>query len=132
MGIQYQWDDPEKTILRYHFEPNWTWKDLHDLVSHTNAEIDLLDHNVDIVVIYDAPTDIKLPAGFFANVINIARLKRHPRANPIIIIARSAYLQGLLGVTLKVAQSVNLDFIKVVHSESEAMTLVESLQSSQP
>lgn len=49
-GITALWDNPEQTVIRYHFEGAWGWKDLYAVIETAAAMMDTVEHRVCIVL----------------------------------------------------------------------------------
>lgn len=77
VGIQYLWDDSEKTVIRMYVGEYWDWDDLNAAITGISALIDEVDHQVDIVTIMRPTT--KLPVGNLTHYLKdaIVRLPRN-------------------------------------------------------
>jgi hypothetical protein len=61
MPVHAQWDNPQKTIMRWTFEGAWTWDEYYSLRVSTNQEIAAEPHPVDLIV--DLSQSKTLPSG---------------------------------------------------------------------
>jgi hypothetical protein len=52
MGVISYWDNPEKTILVYQFEGEWTWDDFYTVFEQVKAAIAPLPHVVNFICHY--------------------------------------------------------------------------------
>jgi hypothetical protein len=50
MGVAVQWDDTQQTVIRWDFEPNWTWDELADSARVSSAMIASADVPVGIIL----------------------------------------------------------------------------------
>jgi hypothetical protein len=50
MGIVVQWDNPEQTVVRWDFEPVWSWEELADSARVSNAMIASADTQVALIL----------------------------------------------------------------------------------
>ncbi|MDX2136754.1 MAG: hypothetical protein SF123_01570 [Chloroflexota bacterium] len=50
MAIVVQWDNPERSIIRWDFEPEWTWEELADTARVSSAMIASADGDVDVIL----------------------------------------------------------------------------------
>lgn len=64
MGIRVEWDNDEKTVIRYVYEERWTWEDFHYARSQVREWLDTVDHRVDVIV--DVRNSRLVPNGVLA------------------------------------------------------------------
>jgi hypothetical protein len=93
MSVVSQWDNDEKTIMVYTLGSTFTWDEFYAAKAHGDGLIDMVSHRV--VVIFDGPSDVKLPEDFMTNVININKL-RHPRAALAVTIMPNNLVRAIL------------------------------------
>ncbi len=60
MAITVQWDNQEQTVIRWDFDPTWSWDELADSVRVSGAMIAGTDEDVDIIL---NTKDSQPPAG---------------------------------------------------------------------
>ncbi len=77
IGIQYAWDDIEKTVIRMYVGDYWDWEDLNTAIDGMAALIQEIGHQVDVITIMRPTTD--LPSGNATSHLKqaIARLPRN-------------------------------------------------------
>ena len=60
MNIEVVWDNEEKTIVRYVFEPTWTWDQFYAAREIAREMFATVPHKVGVIM--DAPQDVLIPA----------------------------------------------------------------------
>jgi hypothetical protein len=93
MGIRVEWDNLEKTIIRHIYEGTWTIDDYYGLIDENYAQIDSVDHRVDII------NDLRDMAGTPPNMvpaIRYAARKAHEREGINVMVASTRYVQMLV------------------------------------
>jgi hypothetical protein len=68
MTVYAEWDNADKTIMRWTFEGDWTWEEYYDARKTTNQEISAQKHPVDLIV--DLRTSGTLPSGVLMHARN--------------------------------------------------------------
>lgn len=83
MTIQVVWDDPEQTIIRLIFPPQWTWRQLSNSYERANALIEAAPGRVDLI--FDAHETPLLPDGALTHLRDLLR-QMHPRTGLIVVV----------------------------------------------
>lgn len=60
MGIQVNWDDEDKSIIRYNLEGLWTWDDYCIAINQTMQLMQDIDHPVGVIANFRADTMVPL------------------------------------------------------------------------
>lgn len=76
MPIQIIWDNEEKTVLRASYIGRWTWEELYVEIDQSNALLDSVEHNVDII--HDWSQSARIPPDAMVHARNLIP-KIHPR-----------------------------------------------------
>jgi hypothetical protein len=50
VAITFEWDNPEKTCIRYEFQSWWSWQDLRRVVNEVSETISVVEGPVDVIV----------------------------------------------------------------------------------
>ena len=50
MAITVEWDNAEKTCLRYEFQSWWSWQDLRRIVEQASEMVQAAEHPVNVIV----------------------------------------------------------------------------------
>jgi hypothetical protein len=58
VGIQYVWDDEEKTVIRMYIGEYWDWDDLKAAIENISTLMSEVNHQVDIITIMRPTTAI--------------------------------------------------------------------------
>lgn len=65
MTVRAEWDNAEKTVMRWTFEGAWKWEEYYTLRASTNQKIAAENHNVDLIV--DLSRSNALPSGILTH-----------------------------------------------------------------
>ncbi len=95
MSITVQWDNDEKTVIRYDVSDNWTWDEFRQAVEQIHAMIDTVSHTVDAIA--NLENGNFLPSGSLWQARNVAS-RSHPRAGMTVIVKGSYMMQSLYGL----------------------------------
>jgi hypothetical protein len=83
MAITTQWDNAEKTVIRYIYEGQWTWDELYAAMHEAYKMVDSVKHEVDVII--DMRKSGVLPANVFTHSRQ-ATLSQHPRLARTVIV----------------------------------------------
>jgi hypothetical protein len=126
MPVEIQWDNPEKTTLRYTVTAPWTWDEFWAAFEQGLTMIDEVEGRVDYIF---GDTDLAtrtLPPRFLTQLGSVAR-RRHPRAGTTVFISKeqssSRTLWYRLATSVYPALSEKFMF---AHSLEEARDLLAS------
>jgi hypothetical protein len=122
MGIQIVWDNDRKTVVRYIFDRDWTWEDLHAAKNYAYNLIDSVTYPVG--VIFDAPPDVRLPANFLSNSMSIFK-RKHARTYAVILVGSNAYARSLINMVGKIADAAG-QTVKVFPKLDDARAWIAS------
>jgi hypothetical protein len=103
MPIQVQWDNEDKTILRYQYEGAWTWDDLYTALAQGYEWIDTVDHTVDIII--DLRQSSIIPSSALTHARNLDK-HRHPRIGLTIAVGANRFIQLLADTFKRLVPSV--------------------------
>lgn len=86
MGIYVEWDNVDKTIIRYIFEGAWTWYDFRAAIAVADRLLDTVTHTADVIL------DVTngqggVPANALINMHEILD-NIHPRLGRVIFTGR--------------------------------------------
>ncbi len=76
MGVTVQWDNPEKTIIRFNYDAHWVWDDVHHAVDIAFVMIEEIEHEV--ASILDMTDSLGMPPNALAHARTLTR-HQHPR-----------------------------------------------------
>jgi hypothetical protein len=99
MPITAQWDNQERTIIRYHAQGAWELDEYSRANFHTWSMIDSVSHPVHVIV------DFTHASGFPKNLLSFASTTNsqiHSRQNLIIGVKVSPYLQTVVKLAVRV------------------------------
>jgi hypothetical protein len=68
MTVYAEWDNAEKTVMRWTFEGDWTWEEYYSTRKTTNQQISAQKYPVDLIV--DMRASNALPSGVLMHARN--------------------------------------------------------------
>lgn len=86
--IAVSWDNEEKTIVRWKFQPEWTWADVYHAIEHETELIASVTHVVDTMT--DMSQMTRTPTSAFSLVKN-AMQSRHERLGITVLYGSNMY-----------------------------------------
>ena len=124
MGITVQWDNFEKTVIRYDFESSWTWDDFHAAAAKSGAMTKEVKHQVHLIanMFHSAP----LPEGAMLQFSNALRNAPKDRGM-FVIVAGDAWMNTLARILGKTITRPGSKFALVATLE-EARAIVTQAQ----
>jgi hypothetical protein len=96
MPISVQWDNPDKTLLRWNFEGKWTWDDYYAAMEQNNALLDSIQSKADLLI--DMQQTNIVAAGFTSQFRRISQF--HPKAGFAIIVLNSRFIEIMLNMLM--------------------------------
>lgn len=99
MGIQLQWDNPERTIIRYDFDSHWTSEDFFNAIAADDPMIASVDHPVHLI--FDMSNSDTVP------VIQLTRLRQiansvQDNSGMIVLVGANMWINALADIFQKV------------------------------
>jgi hypothetical protein len=76
MAVSVQWDNPEKTVIRFDYDAHWVWDDFHHAVDQAFLMVDEIDHEV--ASILDMTHSLGMPPNAMAHARTLTQ-HQHPR-----------------------------------------------------
>jgi hypothetical protein len=86
MGIQVEWDNNEKTIIRYILVSPWAWEDIRDAAEASNHMLDEVGRKVHFI--YDMRESTGVPDGAITNLRRYVG-KEHPLTGQSVVVGTS-------------------------------------------
>ncbi len=131
MGISVQWDNVDRTSLRYVYEGRWTWDELYRAVSEGNAMVGSVPHKVYIII--DVTHSSLIPQNALSQGM---RVNAESPANMglRIVVGANAFLRTLADVAAKVfgaTQGGKLN-MRLVGTLDEARALIAAERKVAP
>ncbi len=122
MSIDFQWDNDEKTVIRFVAEDSWNWNDFHKNMRRATFWFDSVPHTVEMVIDLRATT--KMPAGALGHIRSLGkRIHPHGRDRVILIGLDSTLAQTLGGADGIYGDSQRM--IRFVQTDEEAQTIID-------
>jgi hypothetical protein len=91
MSVKVDWDNPEKTTLRYQFEGHWTWAEFRAALNQVIATLDTAEHSIDMIA--DMTASKGIPPGVFTHVQQVAEMA-HPKAGLTVFVGMGMLLEA--------------------------------------
>ncbi len=93
--IHFDWDNDDKTIMRYRVEGLWNWNEFHKTLRRSTLRFDEVSHPIDTII--DLRKGVKLPAGAIGHLRSLGT-KNHPNGVArTVIIGVDPTLQTAIG-----------------------------------
>ena len=99
MGIIVQWDNPEKTIIRFVYSGQWTFGDLFEAMQIARDFMDSVAHPVHGII--DMQDSKLMPNGVLSLGRNVT-MRKHPNQGKSIVVGASGFARTLYDVYRKV------------------------------
>jgi hypothetical protein len=99
MTITVQWDNAEKSIVRYIYEGPWTLNDFNTAYLQARELMDTVDHKVHLII--DVTKSGLLPSNVLARSQSVAR-RHHPNEGSVVIVGASTFIRSLLEIYQRV------------------------------
>jgi hypothetical protein len=119
VGVNVQWDNLEKTIIRYDFSGRWTWDEFY--AAYEIAKAMLIGTTQKVYFIMNSTDEVSrkyTPPNALTHMISIGR-KAVPNAGKVISVSGNAFTRVLFQMVSKVNP-------KLVDSYAFASTLEEA------
>ncbi len=128
MDVNAQWDDENKTIIRYEVKgQNWNWDDLHATIDQVKTMLDKLDYKVDVIVhVQDV---VRLPRDVMLHFRRMTA-NRHPNRGLSVFVGDSIFAQILLETFNKVYRGP-AGRVQLASSLEEARLLLAEAKNGQ-
>src|SRR6185503_16734913 len=100
MPITVEWDNPEQTIVCYHFEEHWTWDEFFEARKQAQSIIAGVPHNVGVIM--NTPTNIVLPSNVLTHSLTSLR-HMSPNAVVVVFISGKSFLNMMVSLMTKMS-----------------------------
>lgn len=127
MPINVEWDNEERTIIRYHVGDPWQLPEYSRALFHTWAMIESVEHSVHVVV--DFTHAISFPKNLLSNASSTNN-QIHPRQALVIGVKVSPYLQMIVRVAARAFPRLgrNVFFVPTLQ---EAYIMIKTYEAKQ-
>lgn len=129
MPVDFEWDDPGKTILRFRATERWDWNEFHKHLRRCTLRIDESDHPVDLI--FDLRGTERMPAGSVGHLRSLGKsihAQHPPRA---VVIGVDDDLQAQLGVSAGALRGVDR-LLRFAADDSEAYAIIADWRDRLP
>lgn len=125
MGISICWDNPQKTAIRYDFDPSWTWDDFWAALKADDELIENVDHIVHLI--FDSRLARFVPPNPGSKFRAIAD-QVHERVGLIIIVGTNAWFLTVSQMFLKLygPKIKGIRGVKMVPTLEDARAIVSN------
>jgi len=94
MSVEAVWDNPEKTIVRLIFSPQWSWEELYQSNPITDEMAASVDHRIGFLI--DMRQTREFPAGVSAARVKEAIQFSHPNSSIAVVVGNSMFVQMMV------------------------------------
>jgi hypothetical protein len=125
--IAVAWDNADKTICKYAFEPGWNWQDYQEAIKEAEALLNEVTHPVNIIM--DFQRAGMLPNGAINQVQKALSYPRNTNVNLTAIVGANAFIRKVAEVGQKLTRKQNWEIVFVstldeAHSHFEKQAAV--------
>ncbi len=127
MSIQVQWDNEQKTVVRWDFTGNWKWDEFLLAQHESNKLLSSVDYMVDIIG--NVEQSRLLPPS--ALTVYRSTLKNTaPNLGLIILVGSSPFIRQMVGIFMKISRfkGPGSDF-RFADSNGQARTMIAAYRS---
>lgn len=121
MAIHVDWDNTEKTILRYSFPSDWTWEDFFDALKQAKALIDTAPGEVGVIM-DGKSNEMRFPPYMLTN-FRKALENCHKKTRAIVIVVDSGFLRVIVNMLVRIANKSG-QVLRMADSLDEARKIV--------
>ncbi|MEZ4668735.1 MAG: hypothetical protein R3E39_12555 [Anaerolineae bacterium] len=122
MSITVDWDNPEKTVIRFKYDGSWTLTDYFAANEQSVGMMDNVDHKVHIII--DVTESKILPNGVISQGRSAANRGKHHNQGTVMIVGANGLIRGMFDIFKKL-YGRNFD----VNGYAFASTLDEAYKS---
>jgi hypothetical protein len=127
MPITTDWDNPEKTIIRYHYGGKWNLTEFYAAFETAHKMIDTVNHQVHLII--DVRNSNILPNGVLSQGRTAANRAKHPNQGIIVIVGASGLIRGMFDVFKKLyGRNVDINSYKFASSLEEAHKILGDMK----
>jgi hypothetical protein len=99
MPVLVNWDNPEKTIIRYQFIDPWTWPEYHTTYRRGWALISTVNYTVDLII--DFSQGGGMPPSALRHFQTVAE-QVHPNRGYIVVIASNPVIRSIMNTLARI------------------------------
>jgi hypothetical protein len=126
MAIRVQWDNPDKTILRFTYDREWAWDEVYSALEEKRRLLGTVQHPVDTLV--DMRAVVTIPVGA---LIHARRLAEQANGNErvTLVVGANPFILSLVDLV----RNLHPAFIKnyrFVSTLNDAYTLLNHQRSA--
>lgn len=124
MGLNTEWDDQEKTILRVTYPRGWDWDDMEANLPIEQQHLDSVNHRVDVIADFRGTN---LPPGAIIRLPKIANSPpyKHPNSGIVVMVGSPFFMNEVVGVYRKLYGSSAVKLHMVSDLEKARALIVE-------
>ncbi len=128
MGVSYEWDKQDNTILWWHFEGEWQWEEYNRLVPIVRLIVrDRSPERIDSIADFRKTKDI--PSGALSHIINV--MGNIPENFGIaVILGRGVMFNMLIEILRKTVKRAR-EQIFTAADEEEARLIIQEARDNQ-
>jgi hypothetical protein len=119
VSITVEWDNPQKTVVRYIFSRGWTWADYHNSIQRAVELVADIPYTVNMII--DLSNSSLLPSNILNTVGNSMRHSPKPY-DLAVIVTTNRFVESIIDILQRVypAQGAKHPCVKTLE-EARAM-----------
>jgi len=122
MGVKVQWDNTEKTIVRYIYEGRWTWDEFYAVQDELARMLETVNYKVDIIA--DMRASAGSPSGSLAHARRVLT-SRHPQTGITVLMGANRFVKLLVDVVRQAYPALFEQYnVRLASSIEEAYALI--------
>jgi len=95
MPFGFQWENPERTVIRYSAQGRWDWNEFHKNIRRSTLWFDEVSHPVDAII--DLRGGARMPAGAVAHLRSVGKPHHANSTGRVLILGVDPEIQKHLG-----------------------------------
>ena len=126
MGIKVQWDNEEKTVLRWVFEEQWNKQDYYDVNDDLHKTLDTVSHKVNVIL--DMRKSRDLPKGFISTLRSEQFKQPHSNLGTMVSIGQNNFIRIFVNTFLRLYPTSATQFY-MAESDEQAYAMFDKYKT---
>ncbi len=106
MPVTVEWDNEEKTVIRFDYDGAYTWEDVYNAMDKSNKMMETVEHSVAHII------DVRKAGSVPPNALSHARrieAKTHPRRSYHVTVGANTFVRVMFNTFTKLKMSVSAE-----------------------
>lgn len=132
MSVSAQWDNEEKTVIRYDMQGRWTWDEFYLAYEEAKTMLRSVPHTVHFITQpLDSLSNGYMPTSALTHIINIYR-KALPNSGATVTIGNSNFARAMVSILGRVAPNAANKFLFAKSLEEARLLLAKKIAEEKP